>query len=56
MDVGGGGICNSKNSLIKACQEPGSRYKDNQIFYMNFGRCDDVATSRSESKFLQNIH
>ena len=50
IDYGGGGICNSANSHVIACQEPGSQYVDNQIFQMNFAKCPDVGSSRNNSK------
>ena len=53
VDIGGGGICDSSKSVIKACQEPGSSYVDNQVFYMNFSKCADVSTSVSESEWMK---
>jgi len=50
VDYGGGGICDSANSVIVACQLPGSIYVDNQVFEMNFGTCDEVSTSLTASK------
>ncbi|XP_063433389.1 uncharacterized protein LOC134715256 [Mytilus trossulus] len=52
-EVGGamsrGGICNSSNSIIAACQDPGSAYVDNKYFQMNYSRCYDVSTSKDQS-------
>ncbi|KAK2170127.1 hypothetical protein LSH36_4g10029 [Paralvinella palmiformis] len=44
-DVGGGGICDNENSLIVACQEPGSPYVDNEVFTMEFAKCPEVQSS-----------
>jgi len=55
MDAGGGGVCNSPNSQITACQEPGSQYVDNQVFTMNFAKCPDVTTSSNKSKCRERI-
>ncbi|KAJ8306456.1 hypothetical protein KUTeg_017001 [Tegillarca granosa] len=48
VDVGGGGICNNPKSQIKACQDPGSPYVDNQVFRMTYAKCADVSTSRDD--------
>ncbi|XP_014775619.1 uncharacterized protein LOC106872953 [Octopus bimaculoides] len=40
-EEGAGGICNSPKNVIKACQEPGSAYVDNEVFLMSYGRCQD---------------
>ena len=52
VDVGGGGICDTDQSVIVACQEPGSPYVDNQVFNMNFGKCLDVTGSSNQSKSM----
>ena len=52
VNTGGGGICDSPESEIRACQDPGSAYIDNQVFRMNYGRCRDVVTSYNRSKKL----
>jgi len=44
-DVGGGGICDNENSLLIACQEPGSPYVDNEVFTMDFAKCPEVQSS-----------
>eukprot|EP00105_Crassostrea_gigas_P002310 XP_011414794.2 PREDICTED: uncharacterized protein LOC105319083 [Crassostrea gigas] len=49
-DSGSGGICNHPDSQIKACQDPGSRYIDNEVFYMTYRKCLDVPMSRNASK------
>jgi hypothetical protein len=51
----GGGICNSPKSLIKACQEPGSPYVDNEVFDMYFGFCPAITSSfkQGEQVFFQ---
>ncbi|GFR94202.1 hypothetical protein ElyMa_004396600 [Elysia marginata] len=49
VNWGGGGICNNQNSLLKACQDPGSSYQDNHIFFMTYSRCPGVQSSRSET-------
>lgn len=49
---GQGGICESQDSTIYACQLPGSPYVDNQVFYLNYGKCRDVSTSREQSKSI----
>ncbi|KAK3088306.1 hypothetical protein FSP39_017300 [Pinctada imbricata] len=48
VDEGGGGICNNPNSQIKACQDPGSPYVDNQVFRMTYQKCETVSTSKNE--------
>lgn len=55
VDFGGGGICDNPNSIIKACQEPGSPYVDNQVFQMDFARCSDVTSSSNKSKYIVAI-
>lgn len=45
INYGGGGICDNKDSIIKACQEPGSPYVDNQVFEMKYASCPEVSTS-----------
>ena len=47
---GGGGICDNKESMIRACQDPGSAYVDNQVFRMQFAKCRDVSTSYNKRK------
>lgn len=47
---GGGGICDNQDSQIKACQDPGSAYVDNEVFYMTYSRCPEVQTSYSQSE------
>lgn len=49
VNFGGGGICNNLNSLLKACQDPGSSYQDNHLFTMTYARCPGVQSSRSET-------
>ena len=49
--VGGGGICDNQESIIRACQDPGSAYVDNQVFRMQFAKCRDVSTSYNKRKF-----
>ena len=48
VDVGGGGICNAPNSKIKACQDPGSQYVDNEVFMLTYAKCPDVVTSKNQ--------
>ena len=48
--VGGGGICDNQESMIRACQDPGSAYVDNQVFRMQFAKCRDVSTSYNQRK------
>ena len=50
VDQGGGSICTSPQSAVVACQEPGSVYVDNQVFTMNFGKCQDMVSSVSQSE------
>ena len=52
--VGGGGICDNQESMIRACQDPGSAYVDNQVFRMQFAKCRDVSTSYNKRKFHQD--
>lgn len=42
------GICNNPNSRIEACQDPGSAYVDNRMFYMNYTKCYGVSTSKDQ--------
>lgn len=51
IDASSGGICNSEHSIIKACQEPGSPYVDNQVFRMNFAKCPGVTNSYNQSMY-----
>ncbi|KAK7100147.1 uncharacterized protein [Littorina saxatilis] len=46
---GGGGICDNLDSQVKACQDPGSAYVDNEVFFMTYARCWDVQTSMSQT-------
>ncbi|XP_050400479.1 uncharacterized protein LOC126817508 [Patella vulgata] len=48
VNTGGGGICNSEESTLEACQDPGSEYVDNEVFLMNYGKCPDVQTSKKQ--------
>lgn len=48
---GGGGICDNLDSQVKACQDPGSAYVDNEVFFMTYARCWDVQTSMSQSEY-----
>lgn len=48
VDYGGGGICDNPDSQIRACQDPGSAYVDNQVFRMQYAKCRDVATSKNK--------
>ncbi|KAK2182820.1 hypothetical protein NP493_335g04014 [Ridgeia piscesae] len=48
VDYGGGGICDSPRSSIIACQEPGSPYVDNQVFFMNYGKCPAIGSSKNK--------
>ena len=50
VDYGGGGICDSTRSSIIACQEPGSPYVDNQVFYMNYGKCPAIGSSENKCR------
>lgn len=45
QNVGGGGICDNTENVIKACQVPNSAYIDNEIFRMDFANCSDVTNS-----------
>ena len=53
-DLGGGGICDSDRSNVIACQEPGSPYVDNEVFYMNYGKCPEVSTSANYREFAMS--
>ena len=55
INVGGGGICNSPDSMITACQEPGSPYVDNQVFFMTFGRCPQVTLSTKNGQSVSTL-
>ncbi|XP_076462580.1 uncharacterized protein LOC143294945 [Babylonia areolata] len=46
---GGGGICDNLDSQIRACQDPGSAYVDNEVFFMTYARCPSVTTSYSQT-------
>jgi len=45
MERGGGGICDSPNNVIVACQQPGSVYVDNQVFSVFYSTCPADSTS-----------
>ncbi|CAL1544750.1 unnamed protein product [Lymnaea stagnalis] len=49
VNWGGGGICDNPDSIVKACQDPGSAYVDNQVFLITYARCPSVQTSRSQT-------
>ena len=49
---GGGGICDTQDSQVKACQDPGSAYVDNEVFFMTYSRCAEVQTSYSQSEYF----
>ncbi|XP_005095831.1 uncharacterized protein LOC101854317 [Aplysia californica] len=49
VNWGGGGICDHPDNRLKACQDPGSVYVDNQVFLMTYARCPGVQTSKSET-------
>ena len=51
IDDGGGGICDNSDSVITACQEPGSPYVDNQVFNMKFAKCPEVSDSTNTSEW-----
>ncbi|CAC5366175.1 unnamed protein product [Mytilus coruscus] len=42
------GVCYYSNSIIAACQDPGSAYVDNKYFQMIYSRCDDVSTFKDQ--------
>ena len=50
VDYGGGGICDNEDSQIRACQDPGSSYVDNQVFRIQYAKCRDVATSQNKRR------
>jgi hypothetical protein len=54
-DEGGGGICDSPQSQVVACQEPGSPYVDNQVFFMDYGKCPEVASSANHRVYMLYI-
>ena len=54
-DLGGGGICDSDRSNVIACQEPGSPYVDNEVFYMNYGKCPEVSTSANYREYDHSL-
>lgn len=49
VEQGDGGICDNPDNQIKACQDPGSRYVDNEVFSMTYGSCPNVLTSRDKN-------
>ncbi|XP_062575534.1 uncharacterized protein LOC134237464 isoform X1 [Saccostrea cucullata] len=49
MDQGGGGICDNPDNQIKACQDPGSRYVDNEVFSMTYASCPNVLASKDKN-------
>ena len=51
MNEGGGAECDSPQSLITACQEPGSPYVGNERLTMKFGKCPEVSSSYKKGKF-----
>lgn len=48
VNWGGGGICDSQDNILKACQDPGSPYVDNQVFMMTYAKCPSVQTSKAQ--------
>lgn len=38
------GICNNPENRITACQEPGSAFKDNDVFRQVFRKCSNAAS------------
>lgn len=42
VDKGGGGICDSRDSVINATQRQGSAYLDNTYLIMTFGVCPGI--------------
>lgn len=50
-EEGVGGICNSPKNVIKACQEPGSAYVDNEVFLMSYGKCQDNIYTEDKRKY-----
>ena len=61
--MGGWRECDNRNSIIKACQSPGSPYLDNQVFTMVFASCPDIPASvdtgqctESFSNFQPHFH
>ena len=55
FDEGGGGVCQSPQNFLEACQEPGSMYVDNTRFKMNFGKCEGIATSMNKCKYFESV-
>ena len=55
VNRGGGGICDHPDSRIKACQDPGSPYVDNEVFEMRYARCPKVQTSESQGEFFLGV-
>jgi len=55
VDYGGGGICDSPRSSIIACQEPGSPYVDNQVFFMNYGKCPAIGSSKNKCTVMSTL-
>jgi hypothetical protein len=53
--VGGGGICDSDDSILIACQEPGSPYVDNEVFTMDFAKCPAVQSSANLGWYILQI-
>ncbi|XP_050400959.1 uncharacterized protein LOC126817841 [Patella vulgata] len=45
QNMGAGGICNNPDSTIEACKNPGSPYRDNEVFLMKYAKCPNVPTS-----------
>jgi hypothetical protein len=52
MYIGGGGVCNNTNSLIKACQDYGCPYVDNEVFLMKYSSCPNVYASLNKCEYL----
>ncbi|XP_061179601.1 uncharacterized protein LOC133188239 [Saccostrea echinata] len=44
----GGGVCDNPDNQIKACQEPGSPYINNEVFFMTYARCPNALASKDE--------
>lgn len=50
------GICDNVENRILACQEPGSPYKDNEVFLQEFRKCPGNAGSERKCKLCARSH
>ena len=50
------GICDNSENRISACQEPGSAFRDNIVFFQYYRKCPGNAKSKNVGKLLNTSH